>query len=139
MAERAFSITAGRGFQIQFPTGVMVSVQFGPGNYCDNRDMASMDEVAAGRRGCDNAEVALMRSEDGRWLTKECLRDVFGEEESYDDVTSRSTPSTVAKMIAWASAVDLSRLPLIPTYWEEQDAEEAARLAKVAEEAVSAA
>jgi hypothetical protein len=29
-------ITAGKGFQITFANGYTVSVQWGPGNYCDN-------------------------------------------------------------------------------------------------------
>lgn len=32
-----FAITGHKGFQVHFPNGVMLSVQFGPGNYCENR------------------------------------------------------------------------------------------------------
>ena len=31
-----FSISGNRGFQMTFENGYTVSVQFGPGNYCDN-------------------------------------------------------------------------------------------------------
>jgi hypothetical protein len=33
-----FSNTQGKGFQITFANGFGVSVQWGPGNYCGNRD-----------------------------------------------------------------------------------------------------
>ena len=34
-----FIITGGKGFHITFKNGWTISVQFGPGNYCDNYDM----------------------------------------------------------------------------------------------------
>lgn len=33
-----FKICEGKGFQITFDNGWTVSVQFGPGNYCENRN-----------------------------------------------------------------------------------------------------
>jgi len=36
-----FRITRGSGFQMDLPNGITVSVQFGPGNYCDHK-MAGM-------------------------------------------------------------------------------------------------
>lgn len=33
----AFRITNGKGFHLTFANGYTASVQFGPGNYCDNR------------------------------------------------------------------------------------------------------
>ena len=33
-------ITEGKGFQMDLPNGVTVSVQFGPGNYCDKQHQA---------------------------------------------------------------------------------------------------
>lgn len=33
-----FRITRGKGFHVSFPNGYTVSVQFGPGNYCDHYD-----------------------------------------------------------------------------------------------------
>lgn len=37
MNKNCFKITGGKGFQITFPNGVTASVQFGRGNYCENR------------------------------------------------------------------------------------------------------
>ena len=34
-----FSISDNKGFQITFENGYSVSVQFGPGNYCENKDL----------------------------------------------------------------------------------------------------
>ena len=36
MTQKAFSITDGKGFQLTFPNGYTVSVQFGWGNYTEN-------------------------------------------------------------------------------------------------------
>ncbi len=33
-----FYITGGKGFHISFPNGYTMSVQFGPGDYCENSD-----------------------------------------------------------------------------------------------------
>jgi hypothetical protein len=60
-----FKITDGRGFQMTFANGWTVSVQFGPGNYCDNRNLLSRVGESftrmnrdAGEQGCSNAEIA---------------------------------------------------------------------------------
>ena len=36
MDKRDFRIVAGKGFALDLPNGVTVSVQWGPGNYCDS-------------------------------------------------------------------------------------------------------
>jgi len=36
MADKKMRITEGKGFQLDLPNGVTVSVQFGPGNYADS-------------------------------------------------------------------------------------------------------
>lgn len=36
--KKEFKITGNKGFHITFPNGWTVSVQFGPGNYCENND-----------------------------------------------------------------------------------------------------
>jgi hypothetical protein len=48
-----FKITANKGFHIQFANGNTVSVQFGGGNYCENRH--KFEEGQA--QSCENAEV----------------------------------------------------------------------------------
>ena len=36
MSDKAMRITEGKGFHLDLPNGVTVSVQFGPGNYADD-------------------------------------------------------------------------------------------------------
>lgn len=54
-----FRITSNKGFHITFKNGYTVSVQFGPGNYCDNYDRSFNEEEAAGREGSSVAEIAV--------------------------------------------------------------------------------
>lgn len=51
-----FKITDGKGFQITFANGVTVSVQFGLGNYCSNRND---EHLKYGSISCENAEIAV--------------------------------------------------------------------------------
>jgi hypothetical protein len=62
-----FKITSHRGFHFTFENGWTVSVQFGPGNYCDHHHatLSLMDE-SKGPKALDcwessNAEVAVWR------------------------------------------------------------------------------
>lgn len=90
------------GFQISFPNNITVSVQFGPGNYCDNHNTESIWNNPSGIYKCINAEVAIIDSSNGNWLTKQCWQEVFNEE-IYDDVVGYVTSEQIAKVIAWAS------------------------------------
>ena len=51
-----FNVARNKGFQLQFTNGYTVSVQFGPGNYCDVRD-ANLDPESD-RWSSQTAEVA---------------------------------------------------------------------------------
>jgi len=58
-----FKLTGGKGIQITFANGWTVSVQFGSGNYCENRDYTW--------RSCEkgesvDAEIAAWDA-DGTW------------------------------------------------------------------------
>lgn len=56
-----FKITGGKGFHILFENGWTASVQWGPGNYCDNKDNRKLlngEERECGAMGCGNAEIA---------------------------------------------------------------------------------
>jgi hypothetical protein len=72
-----FSITGGRGFKITFDNGVTASVQFGYGNYCENRfHKMEVDYPTPNRNGeyyCPNAEVAAWDKE-GNWITKKVIK-----------------------------------------------------------------
>ena len=90
-----FRITGKKGFHITFENGYKVSVQFGPGNYCENygREIGKDDEVA-GSEGSATAECAVFDT-DRRMLKYE---DWGG-----DTVSNRSTPSEVLELLNWAA------------------------------------
>lgn len=76
-----FSIFAGKGFSLKFDNGYMLSVQFGPGNYCAKRN-ANFDEpgeVAANYESwrSGDAEVAVIRP-DGSFVPLEGGNEVQG-------------------------------------------------------------
>lgn len=90
-----FKITAGRGFQMTFANGWTVSVQWGTGNYCENRqvlisqfaDWETVDREV-GAAGSATAEIAAW-DKDGKWFD-------FGT----DEVAGWQTPDQVAAFIA---------------------------------------
>jgi len=83
-----FIITMGKGFKMVFANGYTVSVQFGHGNYCDNRH---------GKDGADsaNAEVAAFKSYGGEWVK-------LGE---HDDVIGHQTPDQVLAIMSRIAAL----------------------------------
>lgn len=93
-----FKITDGRGFHIQFSNGYIVSVQFGPGNYCDNRRLG-FGRAAEGTGTCANAEVAVfLQDPDRAWYRPTCLN-------AGDDVAGYVTPDQLAQVIAEVQAL----------------------------------
>ena len=85
-----FSITMGKGFTMQFPNGVVASVQWGTANYCE-RHSCALDAINSERKtdkwDSMDAEVAcwmgdatdFMRKD--KWLTRE-----MHDEEMHGDV-----------------------------------------------------
>ena len=89
-----FRITGGKGFHITFANGWTVSVQFGPGNYCDNYDQRiGRDEVKCAKAGSSNAECAVW-GPDGKMVDR------------FDgsNVSNRSKPAEVLELMNWAAA-----------------------------------
>lgn len=95
MEDIGFAINENKGFQITFDNGVTVSVQFGGGNYCQNRSGIYWKPAADGAR-CADAEVAIW-NKDG-WMTREYDPDL------YDDVIGNLNPSQVLMVLIWAKA-----------------------------------
>lgn len=62
-----FIITGGKGFRITFENGWAVSVQFGPGNYCENHDerISVESQLQCGAQGSMTAEVAVIHPTEG--------------------------------------------------------------------------
>lgn len=100
-----FRITGGKGFQMTFPNGYTVSVQFGPGNYCD-RNNSRFDEPAQaiengsvfGAWDADTAEVAIMDS-NGSFVRLDGWM---------DDVIGWQSPTDVLQIIQKAKKLDES-------------------------------
>lgn len=62
-----FSITNHKGFSITFPNGWTASVQWGPGNYCDNYVAPYNAPEQSSNWESTNAEVAAYPSDGGEW------------------------------------------------------------------------
>lgn len=77
-----------RGFWITFDNGHTVSVQFGTGNYCENRDGNAKESK--------DAEIAAWDA-DGDWIHVKGF-DYFG-----DDVLARQSPEAVVRFISAVS------------------------------------
>lgn len=91
-----FKITRGKGFYYGFANGWGLSVQFGPGNYCDNYDMRiGYEDATAGELGSDTAECAVI-TPDG---------DLFAHPDfGGDTVKGRCTPDEAFELLAWTKA-----------------------------------
>jgi hypothetical protein len=89
MSAPGFKITGGRGFHITFANGWTVSVQFGPGIYCENYDMPISVEGnrKAGEKGSGTAEVACW-GPDGKMIS-------FGD----DTVKGYQNPAEVLQLL----------------------------------------
>ena len=55
-----FTITRGKGFRIQFNNGFALSVQWGPGNYCENQDKCMTEPEKAEFWESSDAEIAIV-------------------------------------------------------------------------------
>jgi hypothetical protein len=112
-----FRITNSKGFHMTFANGITISVQFGPGNYCENRDKRDAypyKPVSAEDVQCKNAEIGIWAA-DGAWCTRQAVKDVT-EQEAYDDVEGWLTTNEVAKYIAWCVAQPSTKtITIVPT------------------------
>ena len=88
-----FKVTNNKGFAMTFANGYTVSVQWGGGNYCDNRNLPFRG-VDAAVPPSKTAEVAVWDADD-KWVTLS----------EHDDVIGYQTPEQVAAIIAKYSAI----------------------------------
>jgi len=86
-----FSINQHKGFTLKFENGYFLSVQFGPGNYCQNynKDFDSPKKTNSWKS--KNAEIAIWKKEESGFRTNE-----FGYTE---DVAGYLSSDDVAKLI----------------------------------------
>ena len=87
-----FLATRNKGFRMTFENGFEISVQWGPGNYCERKD-EDFDKPQEERFwGSRTAEIAIFNSKDDSMIT-------LGE----DNVDGWLTPDKVAKVITMVS------------------------------------
>jgi hypothetical protein len=98
--EQGFAITGGKGFAITFENGTTISVQFGRGNYCANKNLGTfIPNTLGGNHESPNAEVAMWNAVD-QLITRKFTHDSQGE-------IGWVSPEYVAKAIAWTARYDL--------------------------------
>jgi len=90
-----FKITGGKGFHITFANGYTVSVQFGAGNYCENRDGSYDDSGDLAKQGSATAETAVW-GKDGKMLHR------FPDDA--DTVQGWQTPEQVLATLQWVAS-----------------------------------
>ena len=113
MTDKAMRITEGKGFHLDLPNGVTVSVQFGPMNYCDqdvrNAGLNAPAEAAANREqwGSNLAEcAAYITGSNLSWVAVPGFTGPIGDEDVetfYDDVSGYMTIQEVLDFINLAS------------------------------------
>ncbi len=113
MRDKAMRITEGKGFHLDLPNGVTVSVQFGPGNYADqdvrNAGFNAPAEAAANGEfwGSNLAEcAAYITGSNLSWVAVPGFTGPIGDEDVetfYDDVSGYMTIQEVLDFINLAS------------------------------------
>lgn len=95
--KKSFQTFDNKGFHITFPNGIVLSTQFGPGNYGDNYDKPFLyGEHAPRSYEADKVEIAIFRADGtGDWLTKEYSKDLD------DDVMGRIDLEEWLKVFDW--------------------------------------
>lgn len=98
-------ITRQRGFHMRFENGFAVSVQFGPGNYCQNYETSFDKEREAGEKGSSDAECAVLTPA-GNLIAMP----------GWDDtVKGRMTPNEILALMNEVAALDPDMVTLDPT------------------------
>ena len=113
MRDKAMRITEGKGFHLDLPNGVTVSVQFGPMNYCDqdvrNAGFDAPAKAAANGEfwGSNLAEcAAYLTGSNLSWVAVPGFTGPIGDEDVetfYDDVCGYMTVQEVLDFIILAS------------------------------------
>lgn len=93
-----------KGFHIRFENGVIASVQWGAGNYCDNHFPEDRDFSFSKDAESNDAEVAAMDI-NGKFITKKVDPERCPE---YDDVIGWLSPEDVLDFLNKCKAYDPS-------------------------------
>ena len=111
MSDKDIRICDNKGFHMDLPNGVTVSVQLGPGNYCDNNhaawDAAKKAMDSDENWGSDTAEcAAYVTGSNLAWVAVPGYTDAGG-----DDVGGYMNVSQVLDFINRASQLDATKNP----------------------------
>jgi len=123
MTDKAMRICDNKGFQLDLPNGITVSVQWGPGNYCDpdvsNAGFNAPKEAIDGddHWGSNTAECAAYLTDgDGlQWVAVPGFTGPIGDDDSdtfYDDVVGHLDVQGVLDFINLASQLDATKNPV---------------------------
>ena len=97
------SITGKKGFQISMSNGITVSVQFGPGNYCERRDEDFTAPKESDFWSSQTAEVAAFVTNSAEAMNRDWVKvDGFN---SGDDVSGWQTADDVVEFIGKVAAM----------------------------------
>ena len=101
-----FAITDGKGFQITFDNGVLVSVQFGSTNYCENYYKYFLKDWHYGKEREErfwyskNAEIAVLDTNaNNKWITSDILKLAGLGQYSEDDVAGNIETDELVKVL----------------------------------------
>ena len=113
-----FKSTERKGFHITFENGLTVSVQWGAGNYCDNReswDFSHMKDMES-----STAEVAVWSNGNGRWLN---ANNFLSEEDAdwCDDVVGWLTPAQVVDLLVRVKDYPADKIGELKRAYMEQE------------------
>jgi len=123
MTDKAMRICDNKGFQLDLPNGITVSVQWGPGNYVD-LDVRDADFDAPKKAidgddhwGSNTAECAAYLTDgDGlQWVAVPGFTGPIGDDDSdtfYDDVVGHLDVQGVLDFINLASQLDATKNPV---------------------------
>ena len=113
MDRKAFRIVEGKGFQLDLPNGVTVSIQFGPGNYADSDarrqswDAPKKAMAADEPWGSDLAECAAYITDSGcAWVSVPGYTGFNDSDDWMDDVCGYMEMPAVLDFIFRAAMLD---------------------------------
>lgn len=97
-----FKTTCNKGVQFTFANGHTVSVQWGPGNYCEGYGMSEGTDYLAPMKeeswSNSKAEIATW-DKNGRWNLPELWKLFTGTEELYDEVKGYMSVDDVVEFL----------------------------------------
>lgn len=95
-----FVSTMRKGFQMTFANGYTISVQWGAGNYCDNRWPADGDFSWSKDAKSKDAEIAIWKADNPRhFIDPQLFIDAPINSEGDDGVAGWLTPEQVTKIM----------------------------------------